>query len=129
MTFILLLPTIVSFLVLAAHFLRGGSLLLVVASLALSLLLLVRRSWAVKTTQVVLILAAIEWVFTAQAVIQARIEEDRDWHRSAIILLSVAAFNLFAAALFQTRTLRTRYARPTLAQTHASRTLEEAHAT
>ena len=110
MTFVLLLPTILSFLVLAAHFLRGGSLMLVLACLALCGLLALRRWWVVRVAQVVLILAAVEWVFTAQAIIESRVEEGGNGLRPAIILLAVAAFNLLALALLQTRTLRVRYA-------------------
>ena len=109
MTFVLLLPTILSFLTLAAHFMRGGSVPLVVASVGMCALLAVRRWWSVKVIQVALILAGVEWAFTAQALIEQRTQEYTEWHRAAAILLGVAAFNVLAAALFKTQRLRTRY--------------------
>lgn len=82
---------------------------LVVACLGLCAMLAVRRWWSVKAIQTALVLAGVEWAFTAQALIERRIQEGREWHRAAIILLAVAAFNLLAAVPFQTRPLRAWY--------------------
>ena len=141
MTFVLLLPAILSFLVLGAHFMHGqgpaaalaayllpgGNLLPILACLVLCALLTLRRRWMAKTAQVVLILAALEWVFTTQARIDDCLATGHDWHRSAIILLAVAAVNLVAAALFQTRTLRRRYSQSRAESTHSGGTRKEAN--
>lgn len=122
MTFLLLVPAILSFLVLAAHFLRASNLLLdapvlslcllllVAPCLGMCMLLLVRQRWVLRVAQGVLILAGVEWVRTANAVAQDRMVEGGNWLRPALILLAVAGVNVVAAALFQTRLLREYYA-------------------
>jgi hypothetical protein len=109
MNFILLLPAIVSFLMLSAHFLREQSPLLMLASLAMCGLLIVRRRWVARIAQLALSLAVLEWLFTTYAIVQMRMYDGKDWTRAAIILLSVAAFNILAAAMFQTPRLLRRY--------------------
>jgi len=110
MVFFLLLPAILCFLVLGAHFMHIGNLLLVLPCVVLCFLLLIRKRWVLRLSQVVLILTALEWIRTTYADVQDRIAADQPYTRLAIILLSVAAVNLLAAALFQTRRLRNRFA-------------------
>ena len=109
MTFLLMLPAILSFLLMAAHWLRAQNLLLAVASIAMCLLLLVPRRWAARVAQTVLVLTCAVWVWTTYRIAQQRMDEGADWKRAAVILLSVGSFSLLAAGLFQTRRLRTRY--------------------
>lgn len=111
MTFLLLLPAILSFLALAAHWLRGESPLLALTSIAMCFVLIVPRRWVARLAQAVLVLASVVWALTAYGIAQQRMAEQRDWKRSAVILLSVGAFSLLAAGLFQTRRLRARYRR------------------
>ena len=109
MTFVLLLPTVLSLLLLAAHFLRSANLAMVSTCLLFLVLLFIKRSWLARTMQVVLILAALEWLFTACIIAQQRQEEGRPWLRAAVIVISVAGLNLVSAMLFQTRRLARRY--------------------
>lgn len=109
MTFLLLLPAILSFLALAAHWLHAGNPLLAVASIGMCFLLLVRRQWVARVAQTVLVLACVIWVLTTYDIAQERMADHREWVRAAVILLSVGAFSVLAAVLFQTRRLRERY--------------------
>ena len=98
-----LIPAILSFLLLAAHFLRSGNLLLVALSLAMIPLLLVRRRWATIAAQTVLLLGAIEWLFAMNTLVYDRVADHEPWLRGMIILLSVAAFTMLAAVLLRRR--------------------------
>ena len=109
MSFVYLIPAVLSFVVLAAHFLHHGILLGVAISLLLPFLLFLRRSWVARGAQVVLVLAALEWIRTGWLIAQDRIAMEQDWSRMAIILGAVVLWNLGAALLFQTPRLRRRY--------------------
>ena len=107
--FALLIPTLLSCLVLAAHFFRGGQTYLMLAACAGPLLLAFRRPWTTRLVQFMLIVGALEWIRTTLAIRADRIDEGRDWHRMAIILGAVAVFSLLAAALYELPPLRRRY--------------------
>jgi hypothetical protein len=92
-----LLPVIISALLLAAHFLRAGWLVLVVLSLVFPLLLLFRHLWATRAVQAILILGALEWVRTLLALIDERQVVGESWTAAAIILGSVALFTAASA--------------------------------
>jgi hypothetical protein len=78
------------------------------------LLLLLRRGWATRFVQAILIVGALEWLRTTLAIRAVRIDEGRDWHRMAVILASVAAFALLSAALYELPPLRRHYLRNSL---------------
>jgi hypothetical protein len=59
-----LLPVIISFLLIAAHFYRSGQVIPAALSLAMLLLLFLRERWVVRMFQVALVLAAAEWLRT-----------------------------------------------------------------
>ena len=107
--FALLIPTLLSLLVLAAHFLRGDQLVLMLITCAAPLLLLVRRTWATRLLQAILIIGALEWVRTTLQIQAVRIEQGRDWQRMATILYSVAAFTFVSALVFFLPPLRRHY--------------------
>jgi len=109
---LLLIPVLLSALLMAAHVLRSGHLVLVVLCLLSPLLLLIRRPWVARGFQLALALGAFEWALTAVRLVRLRIELDQDWLRMAIILGCVAAFTGGSALLFQTRRLRRRYRVP-----------------
>lgn len=88
---------------------RSEGYLLVALSLATIVLVFIRRSWAARILQVVLLLAAAEWVFTAINLIEARRALGADYVRAAGILLAVALVNVIAAALYRTPRLARRY--------------------
>jgi hypothetical protein len=107
--FALLIPTLLSFLVLAAHFFRGGHTYLVLIACATPLLLLARRTWATRLLQILLVIGALEWVRTTLQIQAIRIDEGREWHRMAVILYSVACFTFASSLVFFIPPLRRHY--------------------
>lgn len=103
-----LLPTVLSALLLGAHFLRSGNLVLVAACAAFPLVLLFRREWAVRATQAFLAVAAGTWAWTAFTIAERRIEAGQPWARMAAILGVVALLAVIAALLLQLAGTRTR---------------------
>lgn len=110
MTFVQLLPAILSALLLGAHFLRAGQTALAVVLALSPLLLLVKREWVARATQLVLVLGAVEWLRTLAVFVGIRRELGEPWTRLAIILGGVALFTFGAAVLFSlSGRLRRRY--------------------
>lgn len=107
--FALLIPPLLSFLVLGAHFLRGDHTTLMLAACAAPMLLLLRRTWATRLVQVLLILGALEWVRTTLQIQAVRVDQGRDWHRMALILYSVAGFTFASSLVFFVPPLRRHY--------------------
>ncbi len=95
-----LFALLLSMLLVAAHFLRNGNYLLVAICLALPLLLLIKRRWSLRLVQGALLIAAGVWVQTLSVIARQRIASGRPWGAAAVILLSVAAYTLFTAWLF-----------------------------
>ena len=109
MSFIALLPAILSLLLLAAHCMRLGMPALMALPLGLVLLLAWSRPWVARLSQGVLVLGALEWIRAAIVYVSARQDLGMPWGRLAIILGSVALFTLLSSLVFRTRTLRRRY--------------------
>lgn len=104
-----LLPVLLSFLLLAAHFYRAGQLLIAVGCLLLPLLLLVRRPWVPWLFQALLVLGALEWLRTLYVFAGMRMAFDQPWGRLAVILGTVAAFTALSGLVFLGTRLRSRY--------------------
>ena len=118
MSYLLLLPAVISFLVLAAHYMRevlgaGGptllNLFLFTMSLLAPLLFLWRDRRILRLVQLLLIMAALVWVSTAWEVYGHRITAHRPYRAAMVILGSVAAMNVLAAGLMELPALRRRY--------------------
>jgi hypothetical protein len=92
---------ILSAVLIAAHFLRLGSLVLAVAGLAIPLLLLTRSKFASYILQALLVLAGAEWLRTLIAIAVRRHADAQPWIRMAVILGSVATVSFLAAYLVQ----------------------------
>jgi hypothetical protein len=105
MTILLASPIVLSCLVLAAHFLRGGQAALVAVCLALPLLFLVRRPWAGWTITVLLGLGSLEWLVTLAHIAQQRMAMEQPWLRMAAILGTVALITGASALLTRSRHL------------------------
>ena len=103
------MPIVLSLLVLAAHFLRGGSLGIAVLVLGLLGLLFVRRTWVARLLQVVLVLGALEWTRTLVVLAMRRSEQGEPFARMALILGVVVAVTVMSALLFETRRMRRLY--------------------
>ena len=104
-----LFVVIFSLLLLGAHFLRGGHLLVVVVILGMMVLLAVRRPWTAWTVQTVLALGALEWVRTLVGIAGVRAQAGEPVLRLVIILGAVVTLTILAALTFQSRSLRRVY--------------------
>ncbi len=102
-------PAVVSEVVLAAHFLRSGHLLWVVASLIVPLLLLSRQRWALYVNQVALVAGAGMWLLVAYALMEMRREVGQPYLRMVLILGSVALIALVSAGLLAAPKVRERF--------------------
>jgi hypothetical protein len=103
------LPVLLSVLLMAAHFSRADNTALVITSLLFPLVLLVRRPWAVRLTQLMLVVAGLEWVRTLIAIAGRRQALGEPWVRMAVILAVVAIFSIGSAAVFWSKELKKRY--------------------
>lgn len=104
-----LLPVILSFLLMAAHFFRAGYAVVAVLCVGALLLLLVRRAWIPRVFQVLLVLGAFEWLRSLYLFAAMRIAWDQPWTRLAIILGSVALFTALSGLVFRSGRLRNFY--------------------
>ena len=109
MTVLLLVPPALSLLVLGAHFLRAGVPVLVLAALGALVLLFVRRPWAARVAQIVLVLGALEWVRAMVVLTGERMSEGLPYGRMVVILGVVAVVTAASALAFRGRTLRRWY--------------------
>ena len=100
-----------SLLVLGAHFLRYGNDIGVALSLAPIALLFVRKPWAARVVQIILVLGAIEWATTLVGLVQMRMAQGLPATRLAIILGTVIVVTAAAALLFETQTMKRIYGR------------------
>ena len=109
MNAIRLLPVFLSALLIAAHCLRMGSLILVVCSLAFPILLLFPKRWSARVVQLCLIIASVEWFRTLFVIASQRMEASMPWKRLVVILGSVAVLTGASACVFFMKPLKERY--------------------
>jgi hypothetical protein len=109
MNLLRLFPVVISFLLLAAHFYRGGQLVVAALCIGAPFLLLVRKSWVPRLFQVLLLLGALEWLRTLYMFAAMRIAWEQPWLRLAVILIAVALFTALSGLVFEGRSLRARY--------------------
>ena len=102
---------VLSLLVLGAHFLRYGNDIGLALSLAPITLLFVRKPWAARVVQVILVLGAVEWATTLVGLVQMRMAQGLPATRLAIILGTVIVVTAAAALLFETQTMKRIYGR------------------
>lgn len=111
MNILKLLPVVLSFLLLGAHFYRAGLVPLTVLCVALLFLLFLRKRWVPRLFQILLLLGAFEWMRTLYVFAAMRIAWDQPWGRLALILGGVALLTALSALVFRNRKLR-RYYQP-----------------
>lgn len=104
-----LLPVVLSLLLLGAHFLRSGNLVMVVVVLSFLSLLAVRRVWAARTVQVALLIGALEWMRTLARLVALRAQEGQPALNLVLILGSVALLTGLSALVFRAARLRRWY--------------------
>jgi len=104
-----LAPVVLSLIVLAAHFMRAGNLLMVVVTIVLLGLLGVRRRWAARVVQVALLLGAAEWLRTLAGLVTGRAQAGQPVLRLILILGVVALLTALSALVFGSTRLRSWY--------------------
>jgi len=104
-----IVPLLISFLLLAAHFLRGGSLGLMVVTVLAPLLLLIRKRWSLILVQLSAYAAAAVWLYTTIHIVQERMMFGRSWGAPVIILGSVTLFTVFAGLLLNSPAVKDKY--------------------
>ena len=92
MNLLKLLPVILSFLILGAHFSRADAAILMFICIAFPLLLFVKKPWVARLLQIVLVLGALEWMRATYIYAAERQAFGESWIRLAIILGIVALF-------------------------------------
>ena len=107
--FFQLLPVIVSFLLIGAHYLRSGNHVMVALSLVLPAGLFIRHPLPARLVQLALFLSAVEWGRTAFILVSVRSEAGLDWNRLVIILGTVVFFTFASIFLFFLKPLKDRY--------------------
>ncbi len=104
-----LLPVVLSLVALGAHFFRAGSLDLTAGIAAVLALLFVRRRWAVRVIQVVLVLGAIEWLMTLGQLVFERAYSGQPVVRLVLILAGVAMVTALSTLVLQAESVRRAY--------------------
>jgi hypothetical protein len=102
-------PVVLSFVILAAHFMRYGNFFLLFVTLLLPVLLFVRKPWAARVIQAALLLGVFEWAHTLYELVQMRAAQGQPYGRMLAILGVVAAMTFCSALLFQSKTFRRTY--------------------
>ena len=109
MNLLRLLPVILSFLLIAAHFYRAGYPVLTGLLTGMLFMLFFRKPWVPRLFQWMLILGSIEWLRTLYGFAAMRIAWDQPWARLALILGGVALFTLLSGLVFRSTRLRAFY--------------------
>ncbi len=104
----IVLYVIVSWLI-AAHFLRSGSVIFTALCLATPLLFLVRCRWSLLVLQCLAYAAAAIWLVTVWQVVGERRFFGQPWLRAAAILVAVAAVSALAGVLLRGPAVQRRY--------------------
>ncbi len=109
MNILRILPVILSFLLIGAHFQRAGYSSLALLCLLTPCLLFVKRSWSIRVVQVLLLISSVEWLRTLFFLIDMRQDAGMPWTRLAFIIGGVALFTAASACTFLGKNLRKRY--------------------
>ncbi len=89
MTILRLIPSVIAFLLIAAHFFRSGNLELAVLSGKYLLLLLIRRRWILIVVQIAAYAAAAVWMNAILGLVRERMIMHRPYEKAVIILTAV----------------------------------------
>ena len=107
--FIRLIPLIIAFLLLGAHFLRSGYMILAGVSILAPFLLLIKKRWILLLVQWLAYSGVIAWIQTTFSLVQQRIMAGVPWVRMLLILSGVTVFTLYAGYLLSSDIVKRRY--------------------
>jgi hypothetical protein len=109
MPVLLLAPVALALAVLSAHFYRAGALLPLVVTVALIMLLPLRRRWVARLMQAGLVLGALEWLRTLAALVEVRQATGQPFARLAAVLGAVTIATLLCTLLFRVSAVQTHF--------------------
>jgi len=104
-----IIPIVISFALLAAHFLRASQFMLVALCALCAVMLVIPRRWAARCIQLALIAGTFEWLLSLALIAQQRIASGLPYTRVSLILAGVAALTLASTFAFLLPAMRKRY--------------------
>lgn len=102
---------VLSFLLLAAHFLRMDLMVLMVISVVSPFLLFYRKKRISFLLQFFLFLGALEWIRSIIEIINYRLDTGQDWMLMLIILTCVVLVTLYAALSIRSKSIKDHFNR------------------
>lgn len=99
MNILLMLCGSLSFILLAAHFLRSGDISIAFAMIGSIFLIFLKRRWSRYISAIILSAGIPVWIMTAAGSIQQRITTDSPWIRLSVIMGLVIAFFILISFL------------------------------
>ena len=96
-------------LLLGAHFLRAGNMVLVLICITAPFTFFYRRRPSLVLLQALAYGAAAIWLYTAWQLVQVRQSLGQNWALAAAILGAAALYSLLAGLLLNSRVMRERY--------------------
>jgi ferredoxin len=109
MSLSLFFPLTLSFLALAAHFLRQMELGLSLIFLSVPFLLFFRRPWNLRINQIFLSIGILEWASTAYLLAEDRVQAGKPWLRLALIFTLVISLALLSILLLERKKIKEQY--------------------
>ena len=109
LTAIQLLPPLFSLVLLAAHFLRSGNIVLVIILLLSPVILIIRKPVTARIIQILLVLASVEWIRTTVLTIIYRVHIEEPWGRYLIIMGTITLFSFLSIFVFFLNNLKASY--------------------
>ncbi|OAN17715.1 hypothetical protein A3K86_01995 [Photobacterium jeanii] len=100
---------VLSFWLLAAHFLRFGNTLFCLVLVSMPLLFLIKRKLVLYANQVFLCLGALFWVAVTYNMLNQRLMMGEDWTRLLFIMSGVVLFTLLSACCGLHHKVQNRY--------------------
>lgn len=104
-----IIPLIIAFLLLGAHFLRSGHIILAGLSIFVPLMLLIKKRWILLVVKWLAYSGAIVWIQTIFFLVQQRRIAGVPWVRMLLILSGVTVLTLYAGYLLNSDIVKQRY--------------------
>ena len=100
---------IISYLLLAAHFLREGEMILTIACLFIPFLLFIKKRWSLTVVQIFTYGGVLVWIQTLFLLVNARLNMGESWMRMAIILGVIILLTLTSGLLLNSNQFKKNY--------------------